>query len=123
MSFEAKKILLIDDEKELCSLLREFFTGEGYAMECAHDGVEGIIKIQSFNPDVIILDHRMPVMDGTTMLKKTMEICSAPVICISALESKDTLIEYLRLGVKNYLAKPLDLVELHQIITSTLEEK
>jgi DNA-binding response OmpR family regulator len=123
MSFEAKKILLIDDEKELCSLLREFFTEEGYAVECAHDGVEGILKIQSFSPDVIILDHRMPVMDGTTMLKKTMGTCSAPVICISARESKDTLIEYLRLGVEKYLAKPLDLVELHQIITSTLKEE
>ncbi|MFT4579579.1 MAG: DNA-binding response OmpR family regulator [Nitrospinales bacterium] len=123
MSFEAKKILVIDDEKELCSLLKEFFLGEGYAVECAHDGSEGIVKIQTFNPDIIILDHRMPVMDGPTMLKQAKAICSAPVICISALESKDTPIEYLRLGVKKFLTKPLDLEELSQAIVSTLEGK
>jgi DNA-binding response OmpR family regulator len=121
MSFEAKKILVIDDEKELCSLLKEYFTGEGYAVECAHDGSEGIVKIQSFRPDIIILDHRMPVMDGATMLKKSRAICSAPIICISAIESKETLVEYLRLGVKKYLTKPIDLEELDQTIASTLK--
>ena len=73
MTTKSHKILIIDDEKEICSLLTEYFTEDGYTVEVAYDGEGGIAKVKSFEPDIIILDHRMPIMDGATVISKVRE--------------------------------------------------
>ncbi len=62
------KILIVDDEKETCSLITEFFSAMGYAVESAHDGIEALKTYETFQPDFILLDIRMPKMDGLEFL-------------------------------------------------------
>jgi two-component system response regulator VicR len=115
------KILVIDDEKELCSLLTEYLSEEGYVVAVAYDGEDGIAKTKSFKPDIIILDHRMPVMDGAGVIKKVREFCSTPIVCVSAITNQETIDECLRLGATEYMLKPIDLEQLHLTIKSSLE--
>jgi len=65
------KTLIIDDEKEICSLLEEYFEEEGFTVSCSHDGLEGIEKVKSFDPSIILLDMRMLGMNGNEALKRS----------------------------------------------------
>ncbi len=94
---KAKRILIIDDEKELCSLLMEYFTEDGCSVEVSYDGEDGIAKVKSFGPDIIILDHRMPIMDGATVISKVRKFSATPIICVSAVTNKETIDECLPL--------------------------
>ena len=98
MTTKPHKILIIDDEKEICSLLTKYFTEDGYSVEVAYDGKEGITKVQSFEPDIIILDHRMPIMDGSQVISTVREFSSTPIICVSAITNRETVDECLKLG-------------------------
>jgi two-component system, NtrC family, response regulator AtoC len=121
MTTKSHKILIIDDEKEICSLLTEYFTEDGYTVEVAYDGEGGIAKVKSFEPDIIILDHRMPIMDGAAVISKVREFSSTPIICVSAVTNKETIDECLKLGATEYMFKPIDLEELDRAIESALK--
>ena len=123
MTAESKRILIIDDEKEICSLLTEYFTEDGCAVEVAYDGEDGIVKVKSFEPDIIILDHRMPIMDGSIVIKKVRAFSSTPIICVSAITNQETIDECLRLGATEYMFKPINLEELDRTVESALKEK
>ena len=121
MTTKSHKILIVDDEKEICSLLTEYFTEDGYTVEVAYDGEGGIAKVKSFEPDIIILDHRMPIMDGAAVISKVREFSSTPIICVSAVTNKETIDECLKLGATEYMFKPIDLEELDRAIESALK--
>lgn len=123
MTAEPKRILIIDDEKEVCSLLTEYYTEDGYDVEVAYDGEGGIAKVKSFEPDIIILDHRMPIMDGSIVIKKVRAFSSTPIICVSAISNKETIDECLKLGAAEYMFKPIILEELDRAIESALKGK
>ena len=122
MTAESKRILIIDDEKEICSLSMEYFTEDGYTVEVAYDGEDGIAKVKSFEPDIIILDHRMPIMSGATVISKVREFSSTPIICVSAITNQATIDESMRLGANEYIFKPINLEELDRAIESALKE-
>lgn len=69
----AKKILIIEDEQDLIKALRESFNSGDYEIEVAHDGKEGIEKIKSFKPDLVLLDLILPQMDGFSVLRELQE--------------------------------------------------
>ena len=117
------KILIIDDEKELCSLLTEYFTEDGYTVEVAYDGEDGIAKVKTFEPGIIILDHRMPIMGGSQVISKVREFCSIPIICVSGITDQEIIDECLRLGATEYRVKPINLEELDRAIESALKVK
>ena len=121
MATKSHKVLIIDDEKEICSLLTEYFTEDGCTVEVAYDGEDGIAKVKSFEPDIIILDHRMPIMDGAKVIKKVREFCSTPIVCVSAITERETINECLRLGATEYMFKPINLEELDRAIESALK--
>ena len=121
MTTKSHKILIVDDEKEICSLLTEYFTEDGYTVEVAYDGQDGIAKVKTFEPDIIILDHRMPIMDGAAVISKVREFSSTPIICVSAVTNKETIDECLKLGATEYMFKPIDLEELDRAIESALK--
>ena len=123
MTTKSHKILIVDDEKEICSLLTEYFTEDGYTVEVAYDGQDGIAKVKTFEPDIIILDHRMPIMDGAAVISKVREFSSTPIICVSAVTNKETIDECLKLGATEYMFKPINLEELDRAIESALKEK
>ena len=109
---QATKILIIDDEKELCSLLTNFFAEEGYVVEVSYDGEDGIAKAKSFEPDIIILDQRMPILGGSQVIKAVSKSFSTPIVCVSAFTDQATVDECLELGATKYLFKPIILEDL-----------
>lgn len=112
------KILLIDDEASIRHLMRQAL-GESYEIVEAADGVEGLKAAQQALPDLILLDLRMPGLDGLAVLRKLKahaQTAGVPVIIVSALGETDTLMEGQRSGAADHLIKPFDVSELRRIV-------
>jgi len=119
---QVTKILIIDDEKEICSLLAEYFMEDGYTMEMAYDGEDGIAKVKSFEPDIIILDYRMPLMGGAAVIEEVREFSTTPIICVSAITNKETIDECLKLGANEYMFKPIILEDLMAKVQACIDK-
>ncbi len=105
-----KSILIVDDEPQIRSLLQEFLAKKGFSAETAADGQEAVSKVQSFKPAIILLDMRMPVMDGLTALRRIREIDkNVGVIMVTAVEDQAKAEEAMSLGAYDYILKPIDL--------------
>lgn len=117
------KILVIDDEKEFCSLLKKYFEGDGYVVHFSYDGEDGLKQVKSFDPSIILLDIRMPGMGGLAALKKIRELTFAPVLCVSALADNELVAECLENGAFAYILKPVDLMGLNESIQTALKEQ
>ncbi len=117
------KILIIDDEKEICSLLKEYFEEDGHTVSCSHEGLEGVEKVKSFDPAIILLDMRMPGIDGSEALKKIKELTPSPVLCVSAVIDNKVVEECLQNGAYAYVFKPINLEDLSATIESVLKAK
>jgi CheY-like chemotaxis protein len=103
-----KKILIIDDEVFLANVLSEQLAQEGYVCDIAGDGREGLEKSLSINPDLIILDLIMPVMDGFTMIERLRADNRGkkiPVIVLSNINNAKTVEEMRSKGAQEYLVK------------------
>ena len=113
------KVLIVDDEPEICSLLEEFLSQRGYAVVTATSGEEGISKFAVMKPDLVLLDIRMPDIDGLQVLKQIKQ--SDPqtgTIMITAIKDSDTVKQALTMGVNDYIVKPIDLNHLEKLLTS-----
>ncbi len=103
-----KKILVIEDDQQLRAVLEDKFNKEGYAVEVAENGQIGLEMALSTNPDLILLDLVMPVMDGMTTLhelKRNQKTLSIPVILLTNLSDSDKAVEAASNGVYDYLVK------------------
>ena len=103
-----KKILIIEDEEELLSLLEKRLTQEGYEVAIAKDGKEGLAKIKEIKPNLILLDIVMPVVDGFELMEQTSkdeEMKKIPIIIISNSGQPVEIDRALKLGAKDYLVK------------------
>lgn len=108
MAPDKKRILIIEDNKDLILLLSEVFKKEGMDVSVAVDGEKGLILSLEEKPDMILLDIILPKMDGITMLKKLREDKEGkniPVIVLSNLSSAEDLSEAMEIGVYDYLVK------------------
>ncbi len=102
------KILIIDDEKDLCLVLSRFLSKHGYEVLEAHKGKKALEIINESVPDLILCDFMLDDMDGTTVLKAIKEINpSTPVIIITGFSNIKTAVEVMRLGAVDYVIKPL----------------
>ncbi len=102
------KILIIDDEKDLCLVLSRFLSKHGYEVLEAHKGKKALEIINESVPDLILCDFMLEDMDGTTVLKAIKEINpSTPVIIITGFSNIKTAVEVMRLGAVDYVIKPL----------------
>ncbi len=103
-------ILIIDDEKAIRKTLSEILSYEGYKIEEAADGEEGLKKFASSTYDVVLCDIKMPKMDGLEFLEKAKEINSdVPIIVISGHGNIETAVEAVKKGAFDYISKPPDL--------------
>lgn len=103
------KILVVDDEVKMCFTLTKLFEMSDYPVAVAHDGVEALEKIDSFRPHCILLDIRMPKMNGLEVLKIVKEQHPEIVILMStAVASEESRKECLEAGAAEYLIKPID---------------
>lgn len=103
------KILVVDDEVKMCFTLTKLFEMSDYPVAVAHDGVEALEKIDSFRPHCILLDIRMPKMNGLEVLKIVKEQHPEIVILMStAVATEESRKECLEAGAAEYLIKPID---------------
>jgi CheY-like chemotaxis protein len=109
---QARKVLLVDDEAGFAELLRDLLEMDNYEVQIAHDGQEGIEKLQLFAPDVIISDVVMPKLSGFEMFKKVKsnpETSRIPFLFITGFQDDRVLAEARKIGVFGILKKPIDI--------------
>jgi DNA-binding response OmpR family regulator len=111
----ANPILVIDDDPEILAMLRDFLEGEGLSVRTASNGAEGLDALDELVPSVILLDMRMPVLDGWGFAERLRERrLPYPIVVMTAAESARRWAE--EIGADAYIAKPFDVNELLQII-------
>ncbi|MFW6007239.1 MAG: response regulator [Halanaerobiales bacterium] len=126
---EENKILIIDDEKNIRMTLEKTLTGAGYEVETAFNGEEGIQKLKEDNYPVILLDMKLPGMNGIDVLKKIKDLdYHSKVIMITGYGTIDTAVETMKLGAVDYLRKPFKPEEILDLVDKVfdryqLEEK
>lgn len=104
------KILLVDDDPLFSVWLADALCTQGHEVKCAVNGIEGLACIESFAPDIIVLDLVMPQMNGFELLKARE--CSTPVLMISARDNEDDRITGYELGADDFLSKPFSIKEI-----------
>ena len=116
-------ILVVDDEKDICDFLKDFLTEENYRTLTALNGKEGIEITRKEKPDLVLLDIKMPGMDGIEVLEQMKSIHpEIQVIMITGYGSLKTAREAMKLGAYDYITKPFDLKFIRQIIKDALSE-
>ena len=117
-----KKILLIDDERELLVLLKEVFTKEGFnKIYEADNGIDGILSAKENNPDIIILDVNMPDIDGYKVCDRIRKFSLSPIIFLTAMSEDEEKIMGLEAGGDDYVTKPFNIKEVVLRIKSQLK--
>jgi len=106
------KILLVDDDLELCELLRDYLQGEGFEVGMVHDGGKVVEATNQTNFDVIVLDVMIPNLNGFEVLRKLRDVSKTPVLMLTAKGDTVDRIVGLELGADDYLAKPCNPREL-----------
>jgi len=122
----ANRILIVDDEPFNLDLLEQELMDEHYVIERAGDGVEALAKVDSFAPDVILLDFMMPKMNGVEVLKELRQSerhRSLPVILLTAKATQEDKIAGLDAGADDYVTKPFDSFELLARVRAMLRIK
>ena len=115
------RILIVDDDREIVDLLREFLERNGYAVDSAANGREGLSRIVAARPDLVLLDIRMPDMDGMRALQLAQAIDpTLAVIMVTGNEDIELARETLRAGAVDYVAKPLDLEYLTRAVAAAM---
>ena len=118
------QILIIDDEKAIRKTLSEILSYEGYKIDDAENGEEGLKKIKEKNYDVILCDIKMPKVDGLEFLEKAKEINpDVPIIMISGHGTIETAVEAVKKGAFDYVAKPPDLNRLLITIRNAMDKQ
>ncbi|MBR5285835.1 MAG: response regulator transcription factor [Clostridia bacterium] len=116
----ATKILVIDDDINICDLLRMYLEKEGYEVHTANDGVEAMTAFRMYEPDLVLLDIMLPKKDGWQICREIREQSSKPIIMISAKGETIDKVLGLELGADDYIVKPLDMKEVFARIKAVL---
>jgi two-component system OmpR family response regulator len=114
------RILVVEDEPDLLSSLARALRDEGYAVDTAPDGEEGLYKAESADYDAIVLDVMMPKMDGWTVLAKLRKSKKTPVLMLTARDQLRDRVKGLDGGADDYVLKPFDLEEVFARIRSLI---
>jgi two-component system response regulator CpxR len=105
-------LLLIDDDLELCTLLEEFLTEEGFSLKACHNGIEGLAEVESGQYALVILDVMLPGCNGFEVLQKIRKQSDVPVLMLTARGDEVDRIVGLEIGADDYLPKPFNPREL-----------
>ena len=114
------KLLIVDDDPNICDMLKLYFENEGYKIKTANDGVEGLATFKVYNPDLVLLDIMMPKKDGWQVCREIREISPKPVIMITAKGEVFDKVLGLELGADDFIVKPFDMKELSARIKAVL---
>jgi DNA-binding NtrC family response regulator len=120
----ARKILIVDDELSVRQSLQEWFLEDGFVVATAEDGAEALRKMDNGPYDIVLLDLKMPGMDGITVQKRIREVDKdASIIILTAYASVETAVEALKLGAFDYVTKPIDPDDLSHLIRNALRQR
>ena len=114
------KILVVDDDPNICELLKAYFSNEGYDVKTAGDGVEGFNFFKIFEPDLVLMDIMMPKKDGWQLCREIREISSKPIIMVTAKSEVFDKVLGLELGADDFVVKPFDIKELSARVKAVL---
>ena len=113
-------ILVIDDDINICEMLRVYLENEGYEVKTANDGAEGLNSFKIYEPDLVLLDVMLPKKDGWQVCREIREISSKPVIMITAKGDVCDKVLGLELGADDFVVKPFDMKELSARVKAVL---
>lgn len=124
MTDEVKgRVLVVDDEINAREALFELLSEEGYLVESAADGESALKLVAEFEPEVVLTDLKMPVLDGLGLLARGKELSPhTTFVVMTAFGSIETAVRAIKAGAENYLTKPLDLEELLALLSRALEK-
>ena len=122
--YEKETILVVDDRQESVEFLAEYILQpKGYRVSVARDGEEALRKAFGENPDLIIMDMRMPKKNGIEVLQALNEVhIEIPVILMTFHGSEEAAVQAFRLGAKDYIIKPYKVEEMQKVIERALAE-
>lgn len=114
------KILVVDDDKNICELLRLYLEKEGFNVSLANDGEEALLRFAADNPDLVLLDVMMPKLDGWQVCREIRKKSECPIIMITAKGETFDKVLGLELGADDYVVKPFDSKEIVARIKAVL---
>ena len=120
-----KRILLVDDEVGFAELLQDLLRMDDYEVEVANDGQEGLAKIETFTPDIIISDIVMPGLSGFEMFKKVKanaQTSHIPFLFITGFQDERVLAEARKIGIFGILRKPIDIEQIENRVNELLKK-
>ena len=107
-----EKILVVDDDNNICELLRLYLDKEGYIVSIANDGGTAVRAFNSLQPDLVLLDIMLPVLDGWQVCREIRKISNTPIIMLTAKGEVFDKVLGLELGADDYVVKPFDTKEI-----------
>ncbi len=114
------KILIVEDEERIRNFLQRGLSFDGYTVEIAQDGKQGLHMHEEFGPDLILLDVMLPGMDGLDVCRRIRETSNVPIMMLTAKEAIEDRVAGLDAGADDYLVKPFALDELNARIRALL---
>lgn len=105
-------ILVIDDDQELCSIIKKYMDKEGYLVDFVHTGSQGILQVEKNEYQLILLDIMLPEINGFSVLSEIRAISNVPVLMLTAKDDESDKIRGLRDGADDYMTKPFSIKEL-----------
>ncbi len=114
------KLLVVDDDPNICEMLRIYLENEGYRVKTAADGIDALNAFKVFEPDLVLLDIMMPKKDGWQVCREIREISSKPVIMVTAKNEVFDKVLGLELGADDFIVKPFEMKEISARIKAVL---
>ncbi len=115
-----EKILVVDDDSNICELLRLYLEKEGYTVKIVNDGVSAVNAFKQENPDLMILDIMLPKLDGWQVCREVRKFSDKPIIMLTAKGETFDKVLGLELGADDYMTKPFDTKEMVARIKAVL---
>ena len=114
------KILIVDDEPQITRVLRTALSTQGYSLQIAANGVEGMEAVHTWKPDLVITDVSMPQMNGVELCREIRAVSQIPIIVLSVRNQDLTKVEALDAGADDYVTKPFSIQELQARVRAQL---
>ena len=107
----ATKVLVVEDDKNIAELLRLYLEKEGFEVTLTHDGGAGVEAARQIDPDLILLDIMLPVLDGWGVLRRVRAFSKTPIIMLTAKGETEDRVQGLEQGADDYIVKPFEMKE------------
>ena len=114
------KMLVVDDDTNICDLLKRYFENEGYSVKTANNGADGVDFFKAYDPDIVLLDIMLPRKDGWQVCREIRETSSKPIIMITAKDEVFDKVLGLELGADDFVVKPFAMKEISARVKAVL---